>query len=141
MTQAIAGFNVLLKIGNGAGTAETFTTLAEVLDIDGPSQSRDSIEVTSHSSNGWREFIAGLKDGGEISFDLNMVPDDATQQTLRDHFDDGTVGNYQIVYPNGWQDDFAATITDYGTKSPVDGPVTDSVTLKISGAVTRSETI
>jgi predicted secreted protein len=137
MTEAIAGNGVLLKIGDSGGTAETYTTLAEVLDIDGPSQKRDSIEVTSHSSAGWREYIAGLRDGGEIKFDINFVPDDATQVTLRGVFDDGITANFQIVYPNGTTDTFAATVTEYGTKSPVDGAVTESIGLKISGEVVR----
>src|SRR5512139_540953 len=136
MTSAIAGNGVLLKIGDG-GTAEVFDTIAEVLDIDGPNQTREQIEVTSHSSAGWREYIAGLKDGGEISFPINHVPTDATQQDLYALLASGTTNNFKIVYPNGYRDTFAAIVTDYSTKSPVDGAVTDEVKLKISGAVTR----
>ncbi len=138
MTNAIAGNGVLLKMGNGATSNETFTTLAEVLDIDGPSQAREQIEVTSHSSGGWREYIAGLRDGGEVSFPVNMVPSDATQDALRDLYDSGESANFKIVYPNGYRDTFAAIVTDWSTKSPVDGAVTDEIKLKISGEVTRA---
>ena len=138
MTNAVAGNGVLLKMGDG-GTAEVFDTIAEVLDIDGPSQTREQIEVTSHSSAGWREYIAGLKDGGEISFPVNMVPTDTTQQDLYALLGSGTMNNFKIVYPNGYRDTFAAIVTDYSTKSPVDGTVTDEIKLKISGAVTRAQ--
>ncbi|KKK53886.1 hypothetical protein LCGC14_3090310, partial [marine sediment metagenome] len=35
MSNAISSFGTLLKVGDGAGT-EVFTTIAEVMDIDGP---------------------------------------------------------------------------------------------------------
>ena len=136
MTSAIAGNGVLLKLGDG-GTSEVFTTIAEVLDIDGPNQTREQIEVTSHSSAGWREYIAGLKDGGEVSFPINSVPSDQTQDDLLAMLESGEDANFKIVYPNGYRDTFAAIVTDWGTKSPVDGAVTEEIKLKISGAVTR----
>lgn len=137
MTSAIAGNGVFLQLGNGNTGSESFTTIAEVLDIDGPNQTREQLEVTSHSSAGWREYIAGLRDGGEVSFGLNFVP--AEQDDLRALYDSGESANYKIVYPNGWKDTFAAIVTDWGTKSPVDGAVTDEVKLKISGEVTRAQ--
>jgi predicted secreted protein len=137
MTSAIAGNGVLLQLGSGGTGTQSYTTIAEVLDIDGPSQAREQIEVTSHSSDGWREYIAGLRDGGEVSFPVNMVP--ADQDDLRALFDDGTTGTFKIVYPNGWKDTFTAIVTDWSTKSPVDGAVTDEIKLKISGEVTRAQ--
>ena len=136
MTQAIAGNGVQLQLSSG-DTGGSFTTIAEVLDIDGPNQEREQIEVTNHDSDGWREYIAGLRDGGEISFGVNMVP--GSQDDLRTQYDNGTQENYQILYPNGWKDAFAAIVTSWGTKSPVDGAVTDEIKLKISGEVIRSQ--
>jgi predicted secreted protein len=137
MTSAIAGNGVLLQLGSGGTGSESFTTIAEVLDIDGPNQEREQIEVTSHSSEGWREYIAGLRDGGEVSFPVNMVPSE--QDDLRALYDSGESANYKILYPNGWKDAFAGILTSWGTKSPVDGAVTDEIKIKISGEVTRSE--
>lgn len=139
MTQAVAGNPVLLQLGDGNTGSETFDTIAEVLDIDGPNQTRAQIEVTSHSSNGWREFIAGLRDGGDISFPINSVPTDATQQDLRALIDSGEAAHFKIVYPNGYRDTFSAIVTDYGTKSPVDGAVTDEIKMKISGEIVRDQ--
>lgn len=138
MTNAIAGNGVLLKLGDG-GTSEVFDTIAEVLDIDGPNQAREQIEVTSHSSAGWREFIAGLRDGGEVSFPINSVPTDQTQIDLRALIDSGAAANFKIVYPNGYRDTFAGVVTDWGTKSPVDGAVTEEIKIKISGEITRAQ--
>ena len=75
MTSAsIFGHGTFLQIGDGA-VSEMFTTIAEVMNIDGPNLQQETVEVTSHdSTDRWREFIGGLKDGGEISFGLNFSP-------------------------------------------------------------------
>ncbi len=138
MTQATAGFATILKIGNGA-TSETFDEIAEVLDIEGPSLTSSSIEVTSHSSGGWREYIGGLKDGGEISFSLNLVPNETTQWTdthgLLGLYTSGATNNFQIIFPDSTQGDFAATVTDFGLKAPMDGQNKADVKMKISGEI------
>ena len=70
MSDAFIGHGTLLQRGDG-GDPETFTTVAEVLNISGPSLSRDTIDVTTMDSpDEWIEFIAGLNDVGEITFDL-----------------------------------------------------------------------
>jgi len=138
MTAAQAGNAVKLQIGNG-GTGETFDDIAEVLDIDGPNQTRDSIEVTSHDSGGWREFIGGLRDGGEVSFSVNLIPGESTQWDdqygLLGLFDSGISHSYRLFFPNGYNGLFEATVTDFGVKSPVDGVVSGDIKLKISGEV------
>ena len=48
--------------------------------------SADEVEVTSNDSpEQWKEFIAGLKDGGDISFDMIYLIDDATQSGQGDN--------------------------------------------------------
>ena len=68
-------------IGKGdSGSPEMFTTIAEVGSITGPTLTRDIIDVTNQDSAGaYREFIGGLIDPGELSFDINYIPTDATQ--------------------------------------------------------------
>lgn len=52
--------------------------IAEVTSISGPTQKADTIEVTSHdSANAFKEFLAGLVDGGEITFEGNVDTADA----------------------------------------------------------------
>lgn len=53
----------------------------EVLNISGPSQTRDMTEVTSHDSDsGFREFIAGPISGGEITIEGNLIVGDTDGQ-------------------------------------------------------------
>lgn len=142
MTTPVAAFGTFLKIGDGGGT-EVFTTIAMVLDIDGPSMSAEVIEATSHSSPGaWREFIPSFLDGGEVSFDVNWIPTAATHNAstgLTRDFKNRTKRNFQIVFPDGgagttWA--FSAYVTGVSPSAPVGDKLTASFTLKITGQPT-----
>ena len=141
-TSAIAAFGTFLKLGDGAGSSETFTTIAEVGDIDGPQDSVDTIEVTSHSSpQARKEFIASLIDSGEISFPMWFVPDNPQQDAttgLQKYKNDRDIANFQMVFPDSTQVAFSALVTKFGIKAPVNGVLSADVTLKISGAMTWS---
>ncbi len=136
---AISAFGTLLKIGDG-GTTETFTTIAEVTNISGPKLSVNTIDVTSHSSTG-KQFISGLKDGGEVTFTINFAPTGATHSRtsgLLKDYENRTLRNFQLVFPDAgsttWS--FAALVTNFDAKMPVDGALTADVTLKVSGVPT-----
>jgi hypothetical protein len=62
----------------------TYTALAEVLSITPPSISVETTDVTHMGSDdGFREYIASLKDGGEVTVNMNYVESSATLlQTL-----------------------------------------------------------
>lgn len=143
MSDAIAAFGTLLKLGNGtAGTSGTYTTIAEVGDIDGPADSVDTIEVTSHSSpQARKEFIASLIDSGEISFPMWFVPDDATHDAdtgLQYYKNLRIAANFKMVFPDATQVMFSALVTKFGMKAPVSGVLSADVTLKITGAMSWS---
>lgn len=141
MSSAVSSFGTLLKIGDGATPSENFTTIAEVRDISGPEYTRDTEEVTNHSTvGGYKEYIATLKDGGDVSFDLNFFQD-TTHEALWDDYEAGTVRNFQIVFTVPSGDDtltFAGIITSVGHSMPVQGVLTRSVTIKVTGQGTWS---
>ena len=143
MSSAIAAFGTLLKMGAGTGgTAETFTTIAEVGDIDGPSDSVDTIEVTNHSSSGARkEFVAGLIDSGEVSFPINWIPSNATHDEttgLEYVKNQRAIRNFHIIFPDATQLAFEALVTKFARKAPVADKLSADITLKVSGAPTWS---
>jgi hypothetical protein len=140
MTNALAAYGVLLKMGDG-DDPEVFTTIAEVRDIDGPELELEAKEVTSHDSNGWREFIGTLQSGGEVSFDLNFIPTNATHSYsagLIKNLVGRTLNNYQLVFPDSgtttWQ--FAALVTSFKPSSAVEDELAAEVTLQLSGQPT-----
>lgn len=137
-TEAVSGYGTLLKAGDGTTPTEVFTTIAEVKDISGPGMEQGTEDVTTHSSPGRaREFIPTLLDGGEVSFDVNLIFD-ATQgpaSGLYDDMIDGTRRNYQLAFPTDGNDVclFAAYVTGYEPDAPVDGVLGASITLKVTG--------
>ena len=137
----ISAFGTLLKIGDG-GSPESFTTVAEVSSIGGPTLSLDPIDVTSHdSTGGWRQFVGGLLDGGEVSLEINYDPVGATHDASTGLIADmvaRTLRNFQLVFPDTgnttWT--FAALITAFEPSEPIDDKLSASVTLKVSGQPT-----
>jgi predicted secreted protein len=141
MTNALAGYGVLLKIGDGGGS-ETFTTIAEVKDIEGPELELEAKEVTSHDSPaGWREYIGTLLSGGEVSFDVNFIPTNATHSYSAGLIKDlvnRTKRNFKLVFPDGgsttWT--FAALVVGVKPSGPVEDELSAEVTLQVTGQPT-----
>jgi predicted secreted protein len=141
MSNATSSFGTLLKIGNG-GTSETFATIAEVRDIKGPNLKLNTKEVTSHSStDGWKEFIGTLLEGGEVTFQVNWLPADATHSYSAGLVKDlvgRTKRNFQIVFPSAspttWS--FTALVTGFNPGALVDGELQGDVTLQVTGKPT-----
>jgi predicted secreted protein len=137
-------FGTILAYGDGA-QAEVFTKIGQLKDISGPNMSRDTIDVTNHDSpGGFREFLASVRDGGEITFAIEYDPGDAThdQDTgLLYLFGLNVRTNFQLIFPvasgNGfWGYEFSGVVTGFSPKEPVEGSITADITIKVGGAVT-----
>lgn len=140
-TSATSGYGVKLKRGDGGGP-ETFTDIAEVMDIEGPSLKMDLADATNQDSAGrFKEFVPTLLDGGEVGLTLNFLPADATQSysagVLQDMIN-RTKRNFKIVFSNAgstaWT--FAAYVTEFAPSAPVGERLTAKVTLKLTGQPT-----
>lgn len=132
-------FGTTLERGDGLETGEVFTPIANVTNIQPPSLSRETIDVTAHNSaDGWMEFVGSLKDGGEVSFDVNYDP--ALHDVLVQDFEDTEPRNWQVVFPvtpvATWK--FAAIMTGFEPEAPYDDKLAASLTLKVSGKPTIS---
>jgi len=131
-------FGTLFQRATGvAPGGPTYDTIANVTTIGGPERTRETIDVTDHNSaGGWMEFIGGLKNGGEISLDLNYDPTEATHD-LDDDFDDAVPRSYRIVLlpdtadEHTWQ--ISGIMTNVGDEFPYDDKMGRSVTIKVSG--------
>lgn len=55
----------------------TWKRIANLKNVTPPNVSTDEIETTDHDSNGWKEFISGLKDGGSMPFSVNVKDETA----------------------------------------------------------------
>ena len=136
-----ASFGTLLKVGDGGGP-EAFTTIAEVRDIGGPRLSMATADVTHQSSpGGFREKVGTLLDGGQVTFDINYLPGNATHDAstgLVKDMTDKTKRNFELIFPDAastkWS--FTALVVGFEPSEPVDGALTASLTLDITGQPT-----
>jgi predicted secreted protein len=128
---AIAGVGALFK--------RSSSTLAEVNSITGPNRSRDTIDVTTlDSTGGYREFIGGFRDGGEVSLDMNWTR--AGFDLLNTDFESASAQSYSIVMPDTGATDFTFNgyVTNISKSIPADDKITMSVTIKIDGQITET---
>jgi len=142
-TGATIGFGVLLSRGDGA-SPEVFTKIAELIDLSTPSMTKDQVEAThTDSPDSFREFIPGLKDGGEFSATVNFLPGNATQNNdsggaINDFINQTASRNWRITFPGSptmtWT--FKATVIGLQVNTPMDDRMTMEVNFKVAGAPT-----
>jgi predicted secreted protein len=136
MTDAIHAYGTLLQRVTAVGPPVVAETVGEVKDISGPGSEKDTIEATNHSSpDGYKEYIGGLKDGGEVTFDVNFVPDDALSQSLLDEFEASVTADYRLLFPETSSMTFSGFLTGFEVAAPVDDVLSASVTIKVTGPV------
>lgn len=123
----------------------TYTQVAEVKSIGGPSLSRDSVDATNmDSADEFGEFIGGIGDGGEISLVLNSVPTNATHGGTSGLVADmlsGTTRSWQIKWPQFSSGSpptmtFSGFLTSHEIQSATRELVTTSVRIKVTGKPT-----
>ncbi|WP_431729966.1 phage tail tube protein [Verrucosispora sp. TAA-831] len=132
----IDGFGTQLQRGDGA-EPEVFTAIANATNIGGPGLSRETLDVTAHDSpDAWMEHLGSLKDGGELSVDVNYDPD--KHDVLVDDLDDDEPRAYKLVFPTSpaitWG--IKAILTGFEPSAPYDDKLTASLTFKVSGKPT-----
>jgi hypothetical protein len=134
MTDASIGYLSEFRLGDGA-SPEVFTAVAEVFAITPPSDTVDVVDATHmQSPNRTREFIDGLIDPGETSFEMNFIPGGAGDDAIQAWKAAGGAKNCQIKYPNGVTWSFSGVLTGYEPDIPVDDRMTATVTIKVTGS-------
>jgi predicted secreted protein len=139
-SSAIWAYGSLLQIGDAAAS-ENFTTVAEITELTPPAMSRDDIDVSNNSSSdGYREFIPGWRDGGEVSAKANWLPTNTTQDYttgLHAQFNDNVKHNYKIILPSTLITiSFSGFLTAFEPDLPLEEQAQLSFTIKISGKPT-----
>lgn len=140
-TKAKSTKGIQLQRGDGGGT-EVFTTIGEVTNIKGPGEKTSPLDATSFDSTAM-EFISGLPDNGELTFDVNFVGSDAQQQGLRTDMRNGTLRNFKLKLNDHATTPTTITFAAIVTSAPeISGSVNQvlkgSCSLKISGQATWS---
>lgn len=135
-TQATTGFRTLLYIGTTPSATPTLK-VSEIRNVSGPNRSINFADATHmESPNGYDEFVATFKSGGDVTCEMNYLPADANQNELQVAFEVPEVRKFWIVYPSGTKRaSFTAWVSALGDVNPHNDVMRRNVTLKITGAV------
>lgn len=134
MTAAAIGYGSTYRIWDATLGVPAFVDVAEVINITPPGGTSDRVDATHMKSPGRRrEYIAGLIDSGEASFEINWVPGGPTDEMLRTLLTSGTIVQHQIEFPNGFTVTYDAAITGYEKTLPIDDRMTATITVAPSG--------
>lgn len=135
MTGTKIGHGSLFEVNDTTQSPDAWVKVAEVVNITPPNFSRDAVDAThTESEDGWREFIPGLKDGGEVSVEMNFIPGAASTDLILDLFNRDT-GSFRITFPDSpatvWT--FDAFITGFEPEAPLEDKMSATATFKLSG--------
>ncbi len=123
----------VLKIGT--------TTISELTSISAPNLSADTIDVTNLSSSGrYREFIQGLRDGGEITMEGFLTT--ASANTIVTQLNTSSTATATVDFATSPSvTRFTATVicTAFSSEAPVDGAIPFSATFKVTGQPTLGQ--
>jgi len=132
-TAAAIGYGTKFQTADSSSPG-VWTDFAEVTNLTPPAFKRDSIDASHEQiSGGWREFIPGLKDGGEVKFDFNLVPKGTAYLSLMSELGTQTFMPRRVVFPDGSYIQFTAFLTDWEQTAPLDDKMTGTATFKVSG--------
>lgn len=128
-TGAIAGVGTIFQRWDGT----VWVTIADINAIVGPSAKRDNIDVTSvDTEEGYREFIAGFKDGDEVALNMSFTRD--TFELMVSDFLDDDYQYYQILFPD--VDETVIAFEGFVSKLPLELESGDKIKANISIKVT-----
>jgi predicted secreted protein len=129
--EGITGIGTVFRRWNAVTGA--WENIAGITNIGGPSSSRDTHDTTAlDTAGGYRTFITGFRDSGEIT--LDMIFDRTGYDLMKGDFESDSKGNYEIVLPDDEMTslEFEGMVTGIPLTIP-EGPVTVTVTIKVSG--------
>lgn len=139
MTDARIGYGAEFWLDNASGV---LTQLDEVLSVTPPNPQQTDVEATHMlSPNRRREYIAGLIEDGEGTFEFNYVPGGATDLLVQAALSDGVTRSYQIIIPDGgtgWEILGDCIVKGWERNIPIDDRMTATLTVRFTGASTEA---
>lgn len=119
---------------------DTFQDIPDVVGIDGPSGSATVIDATDLDSTA-REKVMGLMDEGQVTLNINYRPDHAAHELLRAQRAAKALCLFRITFTDTAPATtyiFSGYVTGFNTSGSVDNLVKASVTIEITGAITKA---
>jgi predicted secreted protein len=110
--------------------------IGDLSSIGSPSITQEELDVTTlDSEGGYREFIGGFKDPGEVSISGFFVPSDLGQADVYAALESGEVQDFEIIYPAklgaAWS--FQGIVTAFNVTSETEEAIGFEATIRVSG--------
>jgi predicted secreted protein len=125
----LSAFGTIFTLGSTGSTG----VIGNLTGISGPGISADTIDVTSHDSDAaYREFVAGVIDGGEISLEGNLLTA-AAGNAFMTAINARSTTACSIIFPTIGKWTFSAVPTGFETDAPFEDKLSFSASLKVTG--------
>lgn len=133
---ATRSLGTVLKIGKDVSA----TKIGGLTEIGGIELSADTLDNTTlESDGGYREFIGGFKDAGEVSLSGYLEINSSNgQKKMYDTFETGDVQDFAIEFPEsiGAKWAFKGVVTGFSTGASLEDLISFGATIKVSGKPT-----
>jgi len=127
-----------LKFTPENGEQLTVGRLASVGEIQPDSEEVDV--TTLESEGGYREYIQGFRDSGEVELSGYHDAGDAGQKALRTAYAGGNMGAFEVDFPDGSKVKFSGFVKSHTIgAAEVDGAVGFGAVVRVSGPVVVTE--
>ena len=118
------------------GSSTTAKTVGGCKTISGVKVEAETSDVTAlDNTSGYREHVAGFKDGGEVPITGYLDGADDGQEAMYAAMESGAETAFEIRFPaaigKSWT--FNGVVKSFGTDVDVDGAITFDAAIKVSG--------
>lgn len=134
----LKGMGTSIKYAPAYDSADNLVkTIGSLTSIGEIAPTSDEVDTTTlDSAGGYREFLQGLKDSGELPLTGYHDAANTGQSTMRTLYASGASGYFWVTFPDQTTVAFNAYVKGYSDGSAdVDGVVGFGCTLRISGLV------
>jgi predicted secreted protein len=134
MSQAFSGFGTAVNLETSASPF-VFDLIEEVQTVEFTGSKVDLVDVTNmQSPSAYREYLATLKDAGELQFTANFLPAASGQGLLQSAFESRAVQQWKVTLPSSLGEfDFAGIVTSIDHSLTFDKEAKLTVKVKITG--------
>ena len=129
---------IIVRRGDGATPTEAFAEVGEVKSLSGIGGGSPTVIDTSHLRSTFRRKLLGIRDEGQGQMQLEWTGSDVEFQGLFDDRANATLRNFQVEYPDGTEDEFAAYVMTFETAAETDASLLVNITLEIDVAIDRT---
>lgn len=118
------------------------TAVGGLTSIGGVEVSAETTDVTAlDNTTGYKEYLGGFKDGGEVPLEGFLDGEDAGQDAMYAAMEDQEVHQFSVVFPAAigktWS--FPGVVTKFATSAALNDGIKYSASVKVTGKPTLAK--